>query len=174
MFTSHSKPQLAQGEFTMNKPLTMLSEAAMPIIAALTNTGLGEKVPRLIKRKLLMISAFALFKNIDRPSDEIFKTVKNLFKVKQDPFILVALRLKSYTWKEIDLNGMIVNNRVIHMDDIDYRTMSDEEKMYLADAVIERTPKWLIYGSKELLRHDISAVINSIIKRDNTTTIVGA
>lgn len=174
MFTSHSKPQLAQGEFTMNKPLTMLSEAAMPIIAALTNTGLGEKVPRLIKRKLLMISAFALFKNIDRPSDEIFKTVKNLFKVKQDPFILVALRLKSYTWKEIGLNGMIVNNRVIHMDDIDYRTMSDEEKMYLADAVIERTPKWLIYGSKELLRHDISAVINSIIKRDNTTTIVGA
>lgn len=174
MFTSHSKPQLAQGEFTMNKPLTMLSEAAMPIIAALTNTGLGEKVPRLIKRKLLMISAFALFKNIDRPSDEIFKTVKNLFKVKQDPFILVALRLKSYTWKEIDLNGMIVNNRVIYMDDIDYRTMSDEEKMYLADAVIERTPKWLIYGSKELLRHDISAVINSIIKRDNTTTIVGA
>lgn len=174
MFTSHSKPQLAQGEFTMNKPLTMLSEAAMPIIAALTNTGLGEKVPRLIKRKLLMISAFALFKNIDRPSDEIFKTVKNLFKVKQDPFILVALRLKSYTWKEIGLNGMIVNNRVIYMDDIDYRTMSDEEKMYLADAVIERTPKWLIYGSKELLRHDISAVINSIIKRDNTTTIVGA
>ena len=132
----------------MNKPLTMLSEAAMPVIAALTRTGLGERVPRLIKRKLLMISAFALFKNIDTPSDEVFKTVKNLFKVKQDPFILVALRLKSYTWKEIDVNGMIVNNRVIYMDDIDYRSMSEQEKMNLADAVIERTPKWLIYGSK--------------------------
>ncbi len=170
----HPNPQLTQGEFTMNKPLTMLSEVAMPVIAALSKTGLGEKVPRLIKRKLLMISAFALFKNIDKPSDEVFKTVKNLFKVKQDPFILVALRLKSYTWKEIGTNGMIVNNRVVYMDDIDYRTMSDEEKMCLADAVIERTPKWLIYGSKELLRHDISSVINSISKRDYTSTLIGA
>lgn len=174
MLTLHSKPQISKGEFTMNKPLTMLSEAAMPVIAALTRTGLGERVPRLIKRKFLMISAFALFKNIDTPSDEVFKTVKNLFKVKQDPFILVALRLKSYTWKEIGVNGMIVNNRVIYMDDIDYRSMSEQEKMNLADAVIERTPKWLIYGSKELLRHDLSAVLDSICRKDNTTTIVGA
>ena len=174
MTLATSRPQLPQGEFTMNKPLTILSEAAMPVILALTKTGLGEKVPRLIKRKLLMISTFALFRNIDKPSDEVFKTVKSLFKVSQDPFILVALRLKSYTWKEIDTNGMIVNNKVIYMDDLDYRSMSDQERNNLADAVIERTPKWLIYGSKELLRHDINAVINSIGKKDFTNTIVGA
>ena len=168
------KPHNYKGEFTMNKPLTMLSEAAMPVILALSKTGLGEKIPRLIKRKLLMISTFALFRNIDKPSDEVFKTVKNLFKVNQDPFILVALRLKSYTWKELDTNGMIVNNRVVHMNDIDYHSMNDQEKNNLADAVIEKTPKWLIYGSKELLRHDINAVLNSIDKKDFTNTIIGA
>jgi hypothetical protein len=121
-----------------------------------------------------MISAFALFRNIDTPSDEVFKNVKDMFEVNKDPFIIMALKLKSYTWHQFDKNGMVINNKVVHMEDLNYNTMSIEEMNNIADRLVDRTPRWLIYGSKDLIKHDISAVLDSIRMKHFNKTIIGA
>ena len=77
---------------------------------------LKNKLPRLVKRQLLLISAFAMLSKIDEPSKEVIDKLSVIFQstsgnakdVVKKSTARVAFLLKEYTWKKLDESGIVV------------------------------------------------------------------
>lgn len=111
-----------------------------------------------------MISAYSLFQKIDDPSCETIRRVKKMFSLENDPLIAMSLRLKMYTWRDIDEQGVLVGDRFMTIKDLrDWTPTHDQDIKTIAKQVVKETPSWLVYGSQALMLHDIAAVIRGIL-----------
>lgn len=151
----------------IKKTLTHLMILFLPLILFLSKNLVLDKLPRLMKRKLVMISTYSLFESIDNPSFETVQRVRKLFLLRNDPLIVMSLHLKWYTWRDIDKQGVLVGDKMISIRDLqNWAPVCTKEISAVASQVVRKTPRWLVYGSEALMVHDVVNVITRAIEEN--------
>lgn len=131
---------------------------------------LKNKLPRLIKRQLLLISAFAMLSKIDEPSKEVIDKLSRIFQstsgdskdVVKKSTAKVAFLLKDYTWKKLDESGIVVEDTRIPLDKEPTKIASEVDRNLLAIYLADNSPSWLKYGSYNLLVDDFKQILGHI------------
>lgn len=114
-----------------------------------------DKMPRLMKRQILLLSAMILVNRIDKPSGSDALRLSKLLDVNNKSIIDAAFILKDYTWEGIGKDGIHMDKYVLSYDTIRLGYMSDLDTSLMARYFADRAPSWLKYGSKELMTDDL-------------------
>lgn len=122
---------------------------------------LGKILPRDIKRALFIVSVFLAVKKAEKPSHELVRKINDLLakaKVhsKQNLVTLeVSSVLTHYIWKRFDENGVVIDGQQYTIDQLVGMSTSNEQTATIGSRLIDQTPKWLRYGSVELMTRDL-------------------
>lgn len=147
---------------------------------------LSDKLPTRMKRLVFASSLLGLLEGDNCRINEnqgVGKKVKHLFIVSErDKAIVTKLNsilklskvsegslvfpmiIRSMIWSELYKNPyIVVNHQTIPITDIDTLKRVDPDFNYLTQFLIAQMPFWLLYGSYNLIHHDVSALIHQVI-----------
>lgn len=132
---------------------------------------LKDKIPRLVKRQILLISAAAVVAKIDKPSNNLIVSLSKCLHTKSS-VTGAAFLLKDYTWKSIGSNGICLDQCVIPFENIKTDCVKEVDSELVAGYFADRVPSWLAYGSRELIVDDLKRTFAAIsaIKSDKFNT----
>lgn len=132
---------------------------------------LRDKIPRLIKRQILLISAAAVVSKIDKPSNKLIVSLSKCLRSKSS-ITGAAFLLKDYTWQSIDSNGICLDRCVIPFEELKTNNVNEIDSELVAGYFADRVPNWLVYGSRDLIVDDLKKTFAAMyaIKDDKLFT----
>lgn len=120
---------------------------------------LGWLLSNKMKKLIFISTLFAGIKNITEPSDRVLRKLNQLFRISGiDEAIGLPMVFGKALWsKKLPQSVFLEYQKrpVSSLCEIDKKVLSNAEKRVVANTIINRTPHWLIYGSRHTMRSDI-------------------
>lgn len=120
---------------------------------------LYKNVPRSIKRYIFISATLALLKRYEIITEGLIKQINKLLSVTYDiKEYKSGYILKRFIWRAFKKDRFITtrSGRIYELDNLAHAKWLGTEGDELLDAFIEKMPCWLVYGSKEIIKHDLS------------------
>jgi hypothetical protein len=125
---------------------------------------LENKLPRRFKRLIYVSSILGLIKQMRDPDMAMVKKLNDTFKLAQHPDAFAfPMYIKSVIWKGmIDEAVIIHNNEEVSIGNLIEKDLSTKDYAVIGEHFASKAPKWLKYGSFELMVNDIIMLIKHL------------
>ena len=120
-------------------------------------------LPRKTKRLIFISTFIACASEVNNPSKEILTKINELLKVSDiDEAIGLPMLFGLQLWSKKLPEGIYLQslkNPIVEIKELKNKTFNAAELRVTANTILSRSPKWLIYDSKRIMRNDIATMI---------------
>ncbi len=136
----------------------------LPFIKRVVFKTMCENVPRRVKRIVFIASIASLLDESKTVEEELAIKLNSILKiVRNTEGLLFPMVVKTIIWKSVIKDPLVsINGRIYKYNDLENIKQTDSNFTGLANYFISKTPLWMIYGSCELMQHDISKLCNEV------------
>lgn len=125
------------------------------------------KFPNRFKRLIYISSVLAVIKQIKEPDQFLVDKLNSIFNIaKYSDAIFFPMYIKSFIWENILTSNVIeINGKSLFITEIastGHNPYSDEECVAMASYFSKLAPKWLRYGSENLMVHDVTTLFQHL------------
>ena len=120
-------------------------------------------LPRRIKRLLTIASIVGVLKHSSIPDEALIRKLNSVFHLDYKSAWLLPMRAHGLIWKFKDTDSISVGDqKSVLICNLGYCHLAEFEISDVVDYFYKLTPKWLRYGSEQLMRRDIHSAITSL------------
>lgn len=126
---------------------------------------LSSKTPKRIKRLLFVSSLLGLLDDAERTDKEMTVKLNSLLKVAHNhEALLFPIAVKSLIWnKLIKEPNLTIEGTEYSI--FDFKKIKNVDRNYdlLISFILTQMPIWLVYGSKNLMHHDLQMLLEKVL-----------
>lgn len=119
-------------------------------------------IPRRVRRLIFISSILGLIKEAKDPDQYLVEKLNKILQVGYNNAWALPMQVKSLIWKHLDSNIIEINGRSIALSDLRKVELDEKDQAVVGDWFVKRAPKWLKYGSEDLMRFDIATLIGQL------------
>lgn len=149
---------------------TVLHSGSQPhrpsLTAFMLEKVVGHRFPKRFKRLIYISSVLAIVKEVREPeqSKVLVNKLNDVFKIAKYPeAMMYSMYIKSIVWRDLPAEGhILINGQKITISQIKGRCLSDSDCRAVGEYFNKQAPKWLRYGSNNLMIHDVVVLMQHL------------
>lgn len=146
---------------------TSTTSASTPKVGFLTRwffSLLERNLPRKFKRLIYVSSILGLFEQMKDPDMTLVKKLNDTFKLAEYPDAFAfPMYIKSVIWKGALNEPVELHTREkVSIGELINQELNSKDCMAIGEYFATRTPKWLSYGSIDLMANDIVLLVKEL------------
>jgi len=148
-------------------PFYTLTRDVKKIVKKRIENSFRDYLPKRFKRMIYISSLLSLILQIKKPNESQLEKINSIFKIaKYKDSMAVPIYFNSYIWHDINNTTIVTidSNNGIPLTSIKNAYLTEKDKDIITDFFINRTPNWLKYGSRNLLKHDTDMIMVNVNK----------
>lgn len=129
------------------------------------NYTLESRLPSKTKRLIYISSILGVIEASKDPDKRLIAKLNEVFHIAkyQDSF-LFPIHINRFIWPKMENVIIKCDGRDIPLKGISQTELTDKERKVISEYFFKNTPRWLSYGSKNLMVADVSSLIKEVTK----------
>jgi hypothetical protein len=150
---------------TINATLSQPKWDTVPFIRRFFYKSLYTNVPRRIKRLIFIASILALIDGNSEINKYLATKLNNILQIAyNDEALYFPMAIKSIIWKSIIKNPLLeISGKVYNILNISEIRTNDPYLNNTSNFLISNMPAWLVYGSVDMMHHDIEVLFKKVL-----------